>query len=220
MALTGLSALIFTCLEGPRTRYDKLLRLTNSNEPETVQVGKVMAGVACTLALNDGVGPKVLEAAASRCQRLSTALVTCSSVLTDNIPSVKAIIRILKWKIDFSHREERVSRPQTPPACRASGDRWILAVKRHCRGGSLTYHTAANVGYDFLAKDWHHGYWCGGGEPVRFVITTGVVASSFIAIGERHRGENLEARASLTYSERERRDCSVYWSSLFSITKV
>lgn len=170
-----------------------------------------MAGVACTLALNDGVGPEVLKAAASRRQRLSAALITCSSVLTDNILSVKTItMQNPKMKNLFSHREERVSGPQTPPAWWARRDGRILAVKRHCRWGSLTHHTAANVGYDFLAKDRHHGYWCSGGEPVGFVITTGVIASGFVAIGERHSGENWEARTSLTYSERERRHTRTY----------
>lgn len=89
MTLAGPAALIFTRFEGPKTWDDKLLRLTNSYQPKTVQVGKVMAGIACTLALNDGVSPEVLEAATSRCQRLSAALVTRSSVLTDNNPSVK-----------------------------------------------------------------------------------------------------------------------------------
>lgn len=94
-----------------------------------------MAGIARTLALNDGVSPEILEAATSRCQRLSTALVTCSSVLTENIPSVKTHHTNPKMKhlFDLSHREERVSRPQTPPARRACRDRGILAVKRHCR---------------------------------------------------------------------------------------
>lgn len=89
VTLAGPSALILTCFEGLRTWDDKLLQLTNSYQPKTVQAGKVMAGIACTLALNDGVSPEVLEAATSRCQRLSAALVTCSSVLTDNNPSVK-----------------------------------------------------------------------------------------------------------------------------------
>lgn len=207
MTLTGLSALLFTCLEGPRTRDDKLLQLTNSYQPKTVQVSKVVAGIARTLALNDGVSPEILEATTSRCQRLSAALVTCSSVLTENIPSVKTHHTNPKMKslFDLSHREERVSRPQTPPARRACRDRGILAVKRHCRWNSLTHHTAADVGQDLLAKDRHHWYWCGGGEPVGFVITTRVVAGSFVAIGERHGGENREAGASLAYSERKER---------------
>lgn len=135
MTLTGLSALLFTCLQGPRTRDDKLLKLTNSYQPKTVQVGKVVAGVACTLALNDGVSPEILKAAPSRCQRLSAALVPCSSVLTENIPSVKSHCRNPKMKnvSDLSHREERISRPQTPPTRWACRDRGILAVKRHCR---------------------------------------------------------------------------------------
>lgn len=104
--------------------------------------------------------------------------------------------------MDLSHRQEWVSCPQTPPAWWAGRDRWILAVKRHRRWSSLTHHTAADVGWNFLAKDWHHWYWCGGGEPVGLVIATGVVAGSFVAIGKRHSGENREARTSLTYGER------------------
>lgn len=97
MTLAGLSTLIFTYFEGPRTWDDKLLQLINSYQPKTVQIGEVMAGIACTLALNDRVSPEVLEAATSRCQRLSAALVTCSSVLTDNNLSVKTTtMQILK----------------------------------------------------------------------------------------------------------------------------
>lgn len=61
------------------------------------------------------------------------------------------------------------------------------------------------MGNDLLAEDWHHGYWRSGGEPVGFVITTGVMAGGFVAVGERHRGENREAGASLAYSETRER---------------
>lgn len=81
MTLTGLSALVFGCLDGTRLRNDELLRTTNSRQPETVQGGKVVARTARTLALNDGVSPKILEAAPRRRQRLSAALVTGPSVL-------------------------------------------------------------------------------------------------------------------------------------------
>lgn len=75
----------------------------------------------------------------------------------------------------------------------------ILAVKRHCGRNCLAHHTAADVGDNLLAKEWHHGNGSGGGEPIGFVIATRVVTGGFVAVGERHGGENREAGASLTY---------------------
>lgn len=73
----------------------------------------------------------------------------------------------------------------------------ILAVKSHRRGSCLTHHTAADVGSYFRAKERHHGYGSSGGEPVGFVIATRVVTGSFVAVRERHGGENREAGARL-----------------------
>lgn len=174
MTLTGLASLLVGCLDGARTRGDKLLCLTNSSQPKTVEIGKVVTGTAGTLALYDGVSPEVLKAATRRTQRLATTLITSPCV-----------------------QEERVPRPQTPPARWACRDRVILAVKSYCGQNSLTHHTAADVGANLLAKEWHHGYGSGGGEPIRFVVATREVTGSFVAVGERHGGKNLEAGASL-----------------------
>lgn len=85
MTLTGLAALLVGCLDGARSGGDKLLCLTNSSQPETVEVGKVVTGTTCTLALYEGVSPEILKAATGRRQRLSTALITCPCVLKRNI---------------------------------------------------------------------------------------------------------------------------------------
>lgn len=55
------------------------------------------------------------------------------------------------------------------------------------------------MGANLLAEEGHHGYGSGGGEPIGFVVATGVVAASFVAVGERHGGENTETGASLAY---------------------
>lgn len=81
MTLTGLASLLVGCLDGARTRGDKLLCLTNSSQPKTVEIGKVVTGTAGTLALYDGVSPEVLKAATRRTQRLATTLITSPCVL-------------------------------------------------------------------------------------------------------------------------------------------
>ena len=80
----------------------------------------------------------------------------------------------------------------------------ILAVKSHCRRNCLAHNTAADVGANLLAKQRHHGYGSSGGEPIGFVVATGVVTGSFVTVRERHGGENREAGASLAYRERRR----------------
>lgn len=74
----------------------------------------------------------------------------------------------------------------------------ILAVKRHCTGKCLTNDTAADVGANFLVKHWHHGIGSCGRQPIGFVVAAGEVTGSFVAVGERHGGENGEAGARLT----------------------
>lgn len=133
-----------------------------------------MTGTTRALALYKGVSSEILKAATRRSQRLATALITCPCV-----------------------QEERVPRPQTPPSRWAWRDCLILAVESHCRRNCLTHHTAADVGANLLAKEWHHGYGSSGGEPIGFVIATRVVTGGFVAVGERHGGKNTEARASL-----------------------
>lgn len=81
VTLTGPASLLFRCLDGARPRGDKLLSLTNSSQPKTVEVGKVVTGAACTLTLYEGVSPEILKAATRRSQRLATALITCPCVL-------------------------------------------------------------------------------------------------------------------------------------------
>lgn len=80
----------------------------------------------------------------------------------------------------------------------------ILAVKCHCRRDCLANYTAADVGANLPAKQWHHGYGSGGGEPIGFVVATREVTGGFVAVGERHGGENGEAGASLAYRGNER----------------
>lgn len=62
----------------------------------------------------------------------------------------------------------------------------ILAMEHNCRGNCLANNAAADVGANFLAKNWHHRNWSGGGEPVRFIVAAGKVTGSFVAVGERH----------------------------------
>lgn len=81
MTLTGLAALAVGCLDGARSRDDKLLCLTNSSQPKAVEVGKVVTGTTRTLALYKGVSPEILKAATRRSQRLATAFITCPCVL-------------------------------------------------------------------------------------------------------------------------------------------
>lgn len=81
MTLTGLVSLFFGCLDGARLLGDKLLCLTNSSKPKTVEVGKVVTGTARTLALYEGVSPEILKAATGRSQRLASTLITCPCVL-------------------------------------------------------------------------------------------------------------------------------------------
>lgn len=51
MTLTGLASLFLGCFKGARPRGDKLIVLTHSGQPKTVEVGKVVAGTSCPLAL-------------------------------------------------------------------------------------------------------------------------------------------------------------------------
>lgn len=76
----------------------------------------------------------------------------------------------------------------------------ILAVESHYRCDRLADNAAADVGADLLADEWHHGYRSGGGEPIGLVVATGEVAGGFVAVRERHGGENTEAGAGLAYS--------------------
>lgn len=104
---------------------------------------------------------------------------------------------------DDAHQKKRISHPQTPPARWACRDHVILAVKRHCRRDRLANYTAADVRANLPTNEGHHWYWSVGGEPKGFVIATREVTGGFIAVGERHGGENREAGASLAYRERD-----------------
>lgn len=81
MTLTGLVSLLVGCFDGAGPRCGKLLSLTHSSQPKTVEVGKVVTGASCTLALYEGVSPEILKAATRRRQRLATAFITCPCVL-------------------------------------------------------------------------------------------------------------------------------------------
>lgn len=86
MTLAGLAPLLVSCLDSARSRGDKLLCRTNSSQPKTVEVGKVVTGSTRTLALNKGLSPEILKAATGRRQRLPTTLIACPCVLKRNIP--------------------------------------------------------------------------------------------------------------------------------------
>lgn len=75
-------------------------------------------------------------------------------------------------------------------------------MERHCRSNCVAHNTAADVRANLLAKERHHGYGRSGGEPIGFVIATRVMTCSFVAVGERHGGENRKTRASLACKER------------------
>lgn len=81
MTLTGLATLFVCSFDGARSRGEELLCLTNSSQPKTIQVGKVMTRTARTLALDDGVSAEIFKAATGGCQRLSTTLITGPCVL-------------------------------------------------------------------------------------------------------------------------------------------
>lgn len=81
MALTRLVSLMVSCFDGAGLRCDKLLCLTHSSQPKTVEVGKVVTGTSGTLALYKGLSSEILKAATRRCQRLTTTFITCPSVL-------------------------------------------------------------------------------------------------------------------------------------------
>lgn len=68
MTVTGLVSLLLSCFDGAGLRCDELLSLTHSSQPKTVEVGEVVTGTSCTLALYKGVSSEILEAATRRCQ--------------------------------------------------------------------------------------------------------------------------------------------------------
>lgn len=80
MTLTCFTSLLIRCLDSPGCRCVKLLSLTHSSQPKTVQICKVVAGTSCTLALYERMSPEILETASCRSQRLAPALITCSCV--------------------------------------------------------------------------------------------------------------------------------------------
>lgn len=53
----------------------------HSGQPETVDVGEVVAGSSGPLTLHEGQGPEVCQAATWWCQRLAATLVTCTCML-------------------------------------------------------------------------------------------------------------------------------------------
>lgn len=83
MTLTGPAALFVDCLDGARSWGDKLFCRTNGGQPKAVEVGKVVTGTTCALALYDWVSAEILEATSSRSQRLAAALITCPCVLKE-----------------------------------------------------------------------------------------------------------------------------------------
>lgn len=80
MTLTCFMSLLISCFDSPGCGGFKLLSLTHSSQPKTVQICKVMAGISCTLALYERMSPEILEAATCRSQRLAPALITCPCV--------------------------------------------------------------------------------------------------------------------------------------------
>lgn len=81
MTLTGPASLLVSCFDGAGPRGDKLLCLTHSSQPKTVEVGKIVTGAMPTLALYEGMSSEILKAATRRGQRLATTFVTGPSVL-------------------------------------------------------------------------------------------------------------------------------------------
>ena len=81
MTLTSPVSLLVGCFDGVLLGGDELICLTNSSQPKTVEVGKVVTGTLRTLALYEGVSSEVFKAATRRGQRLAATLITCSCVL-------------------------------------------------------------------------------------------------------------------------------------------
>jgi len=197
VTLADLAPLLVGCLDGAGPLGDELLRLADSGQPKTVEVGKVVTRAARTLALYEGVSSEILQAASRRSQRLATTLIPCPCVLKRRSAAeytlrnkTACLFHTHNKYYYHTHQEERVPGPQTPPASWAWGHYVILAVKSHCGRNCLTHHTAADVGANLRAGEGHHGYGGGGGEPIGFVVATRVVTGGFVAVGERHGGEN------------------------------
>lgn len=63
ITLAGFAALLVGCFNGVRCYRCKLPCPAHSGQPKTVQVGKVVTGAPCTLALNEWVSSEILKAA-------------------------------------------------------------------------------------------------------------------------------------------------------------
>lgn len=64
----------------------------------------------------------------------------------------------------------------------------------HSLGRCFTHGTATDVLWDLNTVYWHHGDRRSGGEPVRLVVSAGVVAHLIdVAVNERHGAEARQA---------------------------
>lgn len=96
--------LSFQCLR--HRLFPELLPLLHCHQPETVLVGKVVAGTSGTTAFDERSGPEVLKAGARGDQRLASTLRPSSSVLKDRRvgcelclpgPSMEGLSVLLLW---------------------------------------------------------------------------------------------------------------------------
>lgn len=126
MTLTGLVSLLVGCFDG-----GGLLLWTHSSQPITVEVGKVVTGSSCTLALYDRMSSEILEAAARRGQRLATTSVAGPCVLRTGSQQVDIHGELIAFYLSSTqlsffklHSPGRKSNPSTDSSSQV--DRWGL----------------------------------------------------------------------------------------------
>lgn len=68
ITLAGPVSLLVACFDGARICGYELLCWAYSSQPITIEIGKVVTGTPCPLALNEGMSSEILKAATSRSQ--------------------------------------------------------------------------------------------------------------------------------------------------------
>lgn len=105
------------------------------------------------------------------------------------------------------YHEEGVADPEAAPAQRALWDGDVLAVHSNGLRGCLTHRAAADVLGNLGLPHRHHGNGGSRGEPVGFIIASGVVAHFIdVAVDEWHGAESGQAGASKPWEEKMGKD--------------
>lgn len=132
----------------------KLLSFFNGGKPEAEFVGKEVASSSSTVTFDEWSCSEIFQTRARWTQWLTTAFSTSASV-----------------------HGKRVANPQRAPSSWTVWNLNWLRMNRNNIGWSFAYATSADVWLNFAFWYGHHRKCCASSQPIRLVVSRGIVAN-------------------------------------------